>query len=662
MVEQIKHTYYFPPWMSQPWIENKSILLLLDDLDDVSEVARSACIAEINAYHLRSLTPLVVCSRTATYESAAQRQRLQLQNAVVVQPLTSKEIEAVLDQRGQAVAGLRTTLCEQPALQELATTPLMLSVLLMTYQNTTPGLLAGANLEKQVWTDSIQRVIHLRRNGRVGRISSERMLTGLRWLAHHLRLHHQQIFYIEQLQPDWLAPKLQRTYHILETVLLALPLGILAAVFIECFFSETDINISTNVGNASASSLIWLQIVLLGAFLGGWLSPLARPGSGAVAGSSSLRRPSLVFLLQLFSSLGLGVFFIFSVGLSVQGIVFGAGIGLSGFLFSWFLPRSPQSLAPRWTRLGGGLPFPFLRSIHLYRALVIALVWGCIFTVGNGLRNGLACSLGPSGGISYGLSFGVTGWLLSFLRAHEERTFRLAERLYWNWRSLVDRRQWSTSLRIAGWSFLLFGVSDFLSDGLSGGWLYGLMCGFSTGVGYGLISGSGSWLFSSLAQGIDLELIEDQKRRTFNLGMHRSFFNSIWVSVLVVGIIMIVSACIFGGVHLLYLLLLSEGGLKVCGSGSDIWSSVLNALSGHSWLLMMSALLLLWALVGGSALLRHVLIRWLLARDHILPWAARAFLDEAADAHILLNQTRGGYGFLHRRLQDFFADAFLSER
>ena len=66
----------------------------------------------------------------------------------------------------------------------------------------------------------------------------------------------------------------------------------------------------------------------------------------------------------------------------------------------------------------------------------------------------------------------------------------------------------------------------------------------------------------------------------------------------------------------------------------------------------------MWALSEGLTVLRYYVIRGLLARHHTFPWRAQAFLDDAT-TRILLRRVGGGYGFIHRRLQDYFADAVL---
>jgi hypothetical protein len=66
-------------------------------------------------------------------------------------------------------------------------------------------------------------------------------------------------------------------------------------------------------------------------------------------------------------------------------------------------------------------------------------------------------------------------------------------------------------------------------------------------------------------------------------------------------------------------------------------------------------MVVMWALSGGLTILRHYVIRWLLDRRRTFPWHAQAFLDDAT-TRILLRRVGGGYSFIHRRLQDYFAD------
>ncbi len=60
------------------------------------------------------------------------------------------------------------------------------------------------------------------------------------------------------------------------------------------------------------------------------------------------------------------------------------------------------------------------------------------------------------------------------------------------------------------------------------------------------------------------------------------------------------------------------------------------------------------ALFGGSVFVKHFLLRGLLRLQHSLPWRYTRFLDHAAQL-IFLRKVGGGYIFMHRLLQQYFA-------
>src|SRR5260221_934530 len=174
--------------------------------------ARAAWIAAINAYHRERLQSLVVCSRTSEYEAAATRERLALHAAVVVQPLSREQVDTHPTSMGKPLAALRAALRKNTVLRELATTPLMLQVLMLTYHGTSVRELSHkeAQLREQIWADYVQRMVS--RKGDVKRYPLHVTITWLGWLAQQMRQRNQTIFYLEQLQPDWL-PKRRRAFY-----------------------------------------------------------------------------------------------------------------------------------------------------------------------------------------------------------------------------------------------------------------------------------------------------------------------------------------------------------------------------------------------------------------------------------------------------------------
>ena len=57
---------------------------------------------------------------------------------------------------------------------------------------------------------------------------------------------------------------------------------------------------------------------------------------------------------------------------------------------------------------------------------------------------------------------------------------------------------------------------------------------------------------------------------------------------------------------------------------------------------------------GGTAWIKHTILRWLLWRAEHIPWNYPSFLDYAAE-RVLLRKVGGGYIFAHRLLLEYFA-------
>ncbi len=205
--EQVSQIYHVSVLFSEQWVKTQYLLPLLDGLDEMDETARPACIAAINAYHREHIGPLVVCSRTIEHNIAvaAGKQQLILQSAVVVQPLTKEQVETALVQGGKSLQGLRQEIKENNALQELATMPLMLNLLRLTYQDIAIQKLPmqASALQQQVLQDYVERMVA--RKGDHIRYPLERTQAWLGWLARQMRQHNQTVFYLEHLQPTWLS-------------------------------------------------------------------------------------------------------------------------------------------------------------------------------------------------------------------------------------------------------------------------------------------------------------------------------------------------------------------------------------------------------------------------------------------------------------------------
>ncbi|GAC1402091.1 MAG: hypothetical protein NVSMB49_17630 [Ktedonobacteraceae bacterium] len=206
LVEELNSKYQVPRKMAKGWVESDQILPMLDGFDEVALTARGSCLDAINAYRKEhGLLPTVVCSRSTDY--FAQKSSILLSSAVIVQPLTKQQVDDYLASGGEAMWTLRVALHQDPALRDLTTTPLMLSIFTLTYRDMpVEDLLREAFLtdrQRRVFEHYVERM--LKRRGANTVYTPQQTIHWLSWLARQLTQHNQSIFYIERMQPDWLS-------------------------------------------------------------------------------------------------------------------------------------------------------------------------------------------------------------------------------------------------------------------------------------------------------------------------------------------------------------------------------------------------------------------------------------------------------------------------
>ncbi len=666
IAEQLTQIYDVPRKLSGEWVQQGHILPLLDGLDEMEETARASCIAAINTYHRDHMAPLVVCSRTTEYEAVTSHSRLTLQGAVVVQPLTHSDVDAYLERAGQPLTALRSALEQNTALHDLATTPLMLNILIITYQGTSVRDLPDieAALQKLVWDDYTERMVM--RKGSSHRYPLGETRAWLGWLARQMRDHNQAVFYLEHLQPDWLTARQQRTYAWLAVHLPAIIIGVLISILVYVFF----------LGDTNPSSL--LKNGVLGGLLGGlW------HGSDAGAKEEGrehrhtweerlLKRLTISACIGLIYGLGFGLDPSPFKRWQIDGPTYGIMIGLSSLLLQYLLTRpfhsgiSSKASATRWwervVRFGSLVQGP--------RALLVAV----IVALSDGLRIWLGFALWNDSVfrmidvLSYGLSVGLSYALISLTLSAQMANIHLTERLKWTWKNLLRGLFNSRHLRVTGLltciSMVFLGLGVGLTDGLDAGLSY-VTNGLNIGLSY--------WLLLGLYQGMAKVGIEDRDRRRPNQGIHRSLRNSVIMGIIGGGIIGIIGE-LSGVLNIVLSYLLSV--LKYGTDSAQLWLSdwqlelvqqldgggyvgqyyPLNFMLSHGSQIGIGGALLICMIVGGLAVWRHSVIRFLLRRSHTFPMLAPQFLDDAV-ARFLLRRVGGGYSFVHRLLLDHLADA-----
>jgi predicted NACHT family NTPase len=109
LIDELREKYQVPKSLSEPWIRQQQLILLLAGLDEVKEAHRNDCVRALNEFMgLFPQTEIAVCSRVKDYEALTER--LQISSALCLQPLSSKQVYQFLDSVSGALTGLETLL------------------------------------------------------------------------------------------------------------------------------------------------------------------------------------------------------------------------------------------------------------------------------------------------------------------------------------------------------------------------------------------------------------------------------------------------------------------------------------------------------------------------------------------------------------------------
>lgn len=220
---ELKEKYQVSKSFAKNWIQQEQLLLLLDGLDEVEKEQRNDCIVAINEFlNSHKTTEIVICSRFQEYESLSEK--LRLRNAIYIQSLTSEHIDWYLKDTGDRLLGLKTLLKNDPEIEEFAKTPLILSIMSVTYQNYSSEavleqLRSPNNRYKNLFDSYIQRMLG-RRDSRISEQNKnltsypqDKVLHWLSLLAKTMVDESQSIFLIEKMQPTLLQNRDERTRY-----------------------------------------------------------------------------------------------------------------------------------------------------------------------------------------------------------------------------------------------------------------------------------------------------------------------------------------------------------------------------------------------------------------------------------------------------------------
>jgi predicted NACHT family NTPase len=229
LVQELDEKYKVSKALGKMWVKTNALMLFIDGLDEVKADRRNDCVEALNDFMKDHLTTeIVICCRIGDYESLTAR--LSLQNAICIQPLNSQQIDEYLVQAGEQLSALKTILPQDTVLQKLAKTPLLLSIMSLTYKGFTPEQIPlGGSIEdsrKRLFTNYVDEMFKRRlklrhrswsdwlfkqkgkkKEPQYRREDTERWLI---WLAQRMKVASQEEFLIERLQPSWLPTEGKR--------------------------------------------------------------------------------------------------------------------------------------------------------------------------------------------------------------------------------------------------------------------------------------------------------------------------------------------------------------------------------------------------------------------------------------------------------------------
>ena len=226
LIQQMDREYDAPKKIAREWVTTGAVLPLLDGLDEVAADKRALCVAAINTYRKQHEqtwgVPIIVCCRTKEYDNLPPLRQFY---AVVVQNLTRQQIDGYLYNGGRALAGVRAVVKDDPIVYALLETPLLLNVVTITFADKAATELrrTGTVEERRdvLFAAYVERVFKPPPDGKGEhpRYPKAHTIHFLGQLARQMQQHSQSVYFIEEMQRDWLASQWGRWLAYWGTVL-----------------------------------------------------------------------------------------------------------------------------------------------------------------------------------------------------------------------------------------------------------------------------------------------------------------------------------------------------------------------------------------------------------------------------------------------------------
>jgi hypothetical protein len=272
LAHEVHDLYQLPLDTAQRWVAVDRLLPVLDGLDEIGGLdQRADCLMAINAFVKEHAVPVVLACRQLDYFQLvdAGYRASELGTAICIAALDPEDVLDYLEHAGSPLAGVRAAVERDPELLEMCRSPLLLSILTLTYSTATLEQVAAAtgpgHQRSRLFTDYVATRFDRAERARTAgapAVDRQRSSAWLSVLAANMERHGHTVFLLDRLQYDWLPGRLGRALARLAPTLIFFPLYLsLAALMGTVTMDFVLVGCLTALGLALASSLTEIRLV-----------------------------------------------------------------------------------------------------------------------------------------------------------------------------------------------------------------------------------------------------------------------------------------------------------------------------------------------------------------------------------------------------------------
>jgi hypothetical protein len=229
LVAELKDKHGFRKDIGEKWLNEHEVLPLLDGLDELASERQEKCVVAINLFLESELRPLnlVVCSRKEEYE--LYETQLQLNGAIYLEPLNKKDIRQNLENLG--LTQLWRSIQSSSVILDTINKPLFFNIMILAYQQISIKEWLGCNTPQKCcdYLLGVYLVNALNKNNDKSKDNQYNnrpriVIKCLIWLAKIMNKESLTEFSIDKLQPNCLKNPKTSSYYFFIHVLLYLGL------------------------------------------------------------------------------------------------------------------------------------------------------------------------------------------------------------------------------------------------------------------------------------------------------------------------------------------------------------------------------------------------------------------------------------------------------